>query len=858
MRTVFNDLYNAANAQKGNSERVFAIDFATLELLVTRLRSTPPPAYPANRLEGMFDRWMEATDDLRAQQVLVEALMAEDAQLVEDVAAEVQREETRREAELKNDLQHIEDKLRDRGVTGGAANQTLVYLAFLRLYEERRQRERREDNRFTEEGFDTWVKSVSKLLPQEVGKYPTGRMVEMLLHQVAADPELVAAKLLRGADGQLDHLHGNVDDSFVIDEIFPVFDKFDFHNTRLDVLGAVFETLARRAEKDVRVGQFFTPSSAVEFSADLVKMRSSDVLLDPCVGTGRYTIVGMERMLSLATDDAERNRIKKSQVLGSDIDSWVSTIARMNMFIHGDGKSNIINENGLILGDRNVFVKHPKGINAKVSVVLTNPPLGDTSYTVAADRWASLAAEEAGKEEEGPAEGAVKGEYLSALGVVPIKVKEEERAELLRQRIEEKEEALSACTDPKAHVRLRKGLDKAITDLATANAKLATGDRTYDIKGSMSKGGALFLGAIANYLVDERVPGELPEWRGGRCAIIVDDGILNTPDYAHVREFIRERFYIKAVVSLGRGAFKYLAHTDAKTSILYLVKKPNVEWEQVEPVLFAHAERIGYGNTGKWVGDDLPNVLSVHRRFENLVRGAYAASALNEKKLKKALDGFDSPEWDWLSASLPEERGARLDYSAARYTKMAENVQLSSPLTLKDLLEVRMMASPAYAPAYDFATMERGQGIIRSKGHEPTQYSTKDLRCVREGDIVVSGIDVVNGSVAIAGPDVDGCVLSKEFYAYRVKKGVSASPEFIAVLLRSQFSRKLIAGLVSGTSMRTRLESAEQLLELPLPSLPQETEIMEITSKRREWGRLQGEAAQAVVSIEQSADALWP
>lgn len=566
-------------------------------------------------------------------------------------------------------------------------------------------------------------------------------------------------------------------------------------------------------------------------------------------------------MLDLATTNEERDAIKSAQVLGSDLDGWVSTIARMNMFIHGDGKSNIIEQNGLVLGDRHVFSQYEDGINEQISVVLTNPPLGDTSYVAAASRWREL-----GEEDEED------GEFLSDLGVVPISIKEEQRVETLRQRIKEKKAALKECADPKQRKRLQDSLNKATADLAEAQGKLTAGERTYVWKGVEMKGGALFLGAIANYLVKERIPGELPEWRGGRCALVVDDGILNTPDYAHVRAFIRSHFFVKAVVSLGRSAFKYLAHTDAKTSILYLIKKGSPEWKQDEPVLYAHAERVGYSNTGKWIGDDLPEILNAHRRLEELVRGAYVSGRLNKDKLAGALAGFDSPEWDWLVAPLPDlgdqddeqdgepskvPDGQRLDYGVARYRKMRAEIRASSPLTLGDVLEARIPTSPALAPAYDFATLERGQGVVRRKGHEPTQYAPKNLWQVEEGDIVVSGIDVVNGSIAIAGPEADGLVLSKEFYPYRVKQDSPVPPEFITALLRSSSARKLIAGMVSGTSMRTRLENAEQLLRLPLPSLPTPSRMEAIAAKRRKWTQLQLEAADADESIKKSAERPW-
>ena len=57
------------------------------------------------------------------------------------------------------------------------------------------------------------------------------------------------------------------------------------------------QPLARRGEKDTRVGQFFTPQAVVDFCADIAQLRPTDVVLDPAVGTARFLIAAMVRML---------------------------------------------------------------------------------------------------------------------------------------------------------------------------------------------------------------------------------------------------------------------------------------------------------------------------------------------------------------------------------------------------------------------------------------------------------------------------------------------------------------------------------------------------------------------------------
>ena len=191
------------------------------------------------------------------------------------------------------------------------------------------------------------------------------------------------------------------------------------------------------------------------------------------------------------------------------------------------------------------------------------------------------------------------------------------------------------------------------------------------------KGGALFLGAIAAYLRGDRSPESGIEWQGGRCAIVVDEAILNTLDYAHVRKFIREKFFIKAVVSLGRPAFKYLAHTDAKTSILYLIKKSNPGLVQKEPVFFAHAERVGYSSVGKWIGSDLPAIRFQYDAFETEVQGAYRGRRFDAALCATRIASLNGVGERWHGRFLPPEDRARLDFFDARYHDLVKRLEVA-------------------------------------------------------------------------------------------------------------------------------------------------------------------------------------
>ena len=166
-------------------------------------------------------------------------------------------------------------------------------------------------------------------------------------------------------------------------------------------------------------------------------------------------------------------------------------------------------------------------------------------------------------------------------------------------------------------------------------AKIRTGDVEYEITGNTMKGGALFLSAIWHYLKDNAYPDNPPEWRGGKVLIILDEGILNTDDYKEARKFIKERFYIKAIISLTRDTFTPISKTSTKTSILYAVKKTDFLAKQKEPIFYAHVEKIGMDTKGKVIENHLNDILERYFRFKSAVLEAYKGLEFDREKFTK-------------------------------------------------------------------------------------------------------------------------------------------------------------------------------------------------------------------------------
>jgi type I restriction enzyme M protein len=101
----------------------------------------------------------------------------------------------------------------------------------------------------------------------------------------------------------------------------------------------------------------------------------------------------------------------------------------------------------------------------------------------------------------------------------------------------------------------------------------------------------------------------------GRVAIVLPDGVLYNKSLAYVREFIRERFQIQAIVSLPALAFAHYG-TTVKASVVVMRRRADGEIASDDELTFMAApSKIGYDATGRKTDNELPQVVEQYRRF---------------------------------------------------------------------------------------------------------------------------------------------------------------------------------------------------------------------------------------------------
>jgi type I restriction-modification system DNA methylase subunit len=155
----------------------------------------------------------------------------------------------------------------------------------------------------------------------------------------------------------------------IIDQIDENINSFIKSHKYFDVLGQLYVEFLRYANSDKGLGIVLTPPHVTEFFADLAQVNKNSVVYDNCIGTGGFLISAMRRMIADTKGDAAKEQeIKTSQLIGTEYQSHIFALAVSNMYIHQDGKTNIIN--GSCFDDDIMMLVKAK----KPTIGFLNPP----------------------------------------------------------------------------------------------------------------------------------------------------------------------------------------------------------------------------------------------------------------------------------------------------------------------------------------------------------------------------------------------------------------------------------------------------------------------------------------------------
>lgn len=142
--------------------------------------------------------------------------------------------------------------------------------------------------------------------------------------------------------------------------LIEMFEKVDLSSIDEDLNGRMFEVFLNAAVRGKDLGQFFTPRSVVDFMTR-ISLRNVDFnnipkILDGCCGTAGFLIETMAYMTGQIRNDSRLNKREREEKIkyicneclyGVEANKRTSRIARINMYLHGDGGSHIFHGDGL-------------------------------------------------------------------------------------------------------------------------------------------------------------------------------------------------------------------------------------------------------------------------------------------------------------------------------------------------------------------------------------------------------------------------------------------------------------------------------------------------------------------------------
>lgn len=144
------------------------------------------------------------------------------------------------------------------------------------------------------------------------------------------------------------------------------------NNSPEDVLGRFYGEFIRYSGGDGQtLGVVLTPAHITDLFCELLNIQPSDIVFDPCCGTGGFLIAAMHHMLAKTSDKKLQNLIKKERLHGMEVREDMFSIATTNMILRGDGKSNL--ECGDFLA-KDVKSEREEKKQKGFTVGLMNPP----------------------------------------------------------------------------------------------------------------------------------------------------------------------------------------------------------------------------------------------------------------------------------------------------------------------------------------------------------------------------------------------------------------------------------------------------------------------------------------------------
>jgi type I restriction enzyme M protein len=278
----------------------------------------------------------------------------------------------------------------------------------------------------------------------------------------------------------------------------------------------------------------------------------------------------------------------------------------------------------------------------------------------------------------------------------------------------------------------------------------------------------------------------------GKLLTVIDDTLLSSNVFGYVRDYIREHFLIRAIISLPGDTFKR-SGSRVKCSVLFLEKKEDLS--DAQPHCFAYfAEHLG-------VDDLTPRASDA-----DILEARTKANA----EIDKIVSGYQ----DFLAgkstdiALNPDQLADRLD--------LKNCVPLFGRMTKKwrkDGIEVRPFSEcvtlvedlviPKQHPNEKFTLLKvsyDGRCEI-DKINTGNRIKAQKMYRVRTGHLLFSTIRATDGAIGIVPPEMDGALVSGSYSVFEC--GTPEETAYLWSILRSHEIRADMQSLSPGSGRYT-------------------------------------------------------
>jgi len=329
----------------------------------------------------------------------------------------------------------------------------------------------------------------------------------------------------------------------------------------------------------------------------------------------------------------------------------------------------------------------------------------------------------------------------------------------------------------------------------------------------------------------------------GRLAIVLPDGILNNPSDFYVRDFIKTKFEITAIVTLPEYAFRK-AGSGMRTSLLFL-RKLNSD-ERISnnyPIFIGVAEHIGYDATGRPDNNELPELLEDFiRNIENKDKGRYWI------KFRELADRID-PMYYHLGY-LIEKHLRQIKYDVVPLKNI-----LVEPLISGKSPKGGVKYSVGDIPSITIGNMtDTGDFNLDELNYVSSDFydARKNKLQLKTNDILIAKDGATTGKTSIISDDFPfpNCIFTEHIFRLRIDT-TKANPLYVFYFLHGALGQMQLKRQISGGAQGGITKEFIDKIQIPLPLLKvQEQIVNRAISIRKEANQLIKQAKGKFTEIE--------